>query len=121
MRNVFLQLVYTIKHVQLVWRHDSNLPTKRMKLERVLFSMNAAAILIHPHLWSANTYLCRQQRPSDTKDTATSNTRVMDDNDEIRAIEADHRTGGTKPSRAERIVVCCVELFCLIIRNNLYH
>ena len=29
----------------------------------------------------------------DTKDTAIFNARVMDDNDEMRAIEADHRTG----------------------------
>ena len=32
----------------------------------------------------------------DTKDTATFNTRVMDDNDEVWAIEADHRTGCNK-------------------------
>ena len=51
---------------------------------------------------------CRQKRPSrypltptasaafDTKDTGTFNTRVMDDNDEMWAIEADHRTGWNK-------------------------
>ena len=32
----------------------------------------------------------------DTKDTATFNARVMDDNDEIWAIEAEHRTGWNK-------------------------
>ena len=32
----------------------------------------------------------------DTKDTVTFNPRVMDDNDEIWAIEADHRTGWNK-------------------------
>ena len=32
----------------------------------------------------------------DTKDTATFNDRAMDDNDEIRATEVDHRTGWKK-------------------------
>ena len=44
----------------------------------------------------------------------------MDDKDEIWATEADHRTNGTKRSRAERVVVCCMELFCAIFRNKLY-
>ena len=41
----------------------------------------------------------------DTKDTATFDARVMDDNDEIWTIEVDHN--GIQRSRAERIVACC--------------
>ena len=47
----------------------------------------------------------------DTKDTATFNARVMDDNEEKWTIEADHMKGWNKTSTAERIVACCTELF----------
>ena len=49
----------------------------------------------------------------DTKDKATSDARVMDDNDEIWTIEADHRTGwnetfnsGTYRGMLHRVILC---------------
>ena len=58
----------------------------------------------------------------DTKNTATFNDRTMDDN--LRAMGDRSRSqgqAGTKRLRAERIMVCCMELFCAIIRNKSYH
>ena len=54
----------------------------------------------------------------DIKKTGTFDVLAMGGNGEPWASETDHRTG-TKSSRAERIVVCCMELFCEIIQNKL--
>ena len=54
MRNVFLQFVYIKLNTYSSYghTHDSNLPTDRIRLERVSFLMNAVTILMHPHIWS---------------------------------------------------------------------
>ena len=54
MRQVFLQFVYTKSNTYSSYG-DSNLPTERIKLERVLFLTNTAM---------DNTYLFREKRPS---------------------------------------------------------
>ena len=80
-------------------RHDNIFPTKRTRLECASFSTNTVTIPTHPHIWLVKTHLHRQNR-TDTSDsdsfcrqnTATFDVRAMDDNDEPRATEADHRT-----------------------------
>ena len=50
------------KHVQIVWRHYSILPTERIRLQCASFFTNTVKILIYPHTWSVKTYLCRQKQ-----------------------------------------------------------
>ena len=54
----------------------------------------------------------------DTKKEGIFDGHAMNDNDEPW-LSTFHI--GTKSSRAERIVVCCMKLFWEIIRNTLYH
>ena len=57
----------------------------------------------------------------DTKDTATFDACVMDNNDEMWTIEADHRTGWNKTfeSGTYRGMLCWFFFFCVIMRNKL--
>ena len=100
-------LLHKIRHALLVWRHDNNLPIKRIRPERVSF-------LIYSDDPDTSAYMVGQNIPLptetieqipltptasaavDNKDTATFNVRAMDDNDEIWATKADHRTGWNK-------------------------
>ena len=54
----------------------------------------------------------------DTKKEGIFDGDAMDDNDEPLLSGPITRQAGTKSSRSERIVVCCMELFCGIIRNK---
>ena len=127
MRNVFLQLVFTNSNTYSSYGHKTaTYPTVRIKLERVLFLTNTATILIRPRIWLDNTYLFREKRPTasaavGTKDTATFNARVVDYNDEIWAMEADHRTGWNKTFNSGTYRDMLYGLFCVIIRNKLAH
>ena len=56
--------LHKIRHVQVVWRHANNMPTKRIRLECVSSSTNTVTILIHPHIWLVTTCLCRQKEPN---------------------------------------------------------
>ena len=47
--------LHKIRHVQLIWRHDSILQTERIRPECVSFLMNTVTILIHPHIWLVKT------------------------------------------------------------------
>ena len=97
-----------IRHVQLVWRHDNIFPTKRTRLECVLFSTNTVMILVHPPIWSVKTYnyqrnqLNRHLWLRQPPPLLTSRKGVyfvdhaMDDNDEPWLSETDHRTGWNK-------------------------
>ena len=94
---------HKIRHVQLVWRHDNNLPTKRIRLECVSFLTNTVTILIHPREWLSKRASADRSDRTDTLDSdiirrrdTKNNDRAMDDNDEIWATEADHRTGWNK-------------------------
>ena len=97
-----------IRHVQLVWRHDNIFPTKRTRLECVLFSTTTVMILVHPPIWSVKTYnyqrnqLNRHLWLRQPPPLLTSRKGVyfvdhaMDDNDEPWLSETDHRTGWNK-------------------------
>ena len=102
-------LLHKIRHVQLVWRHDNNLPSKQANQAGVCFVLNKNSD--DP---DTSTYMVGQNVPLptetteqipltptataavDTKNTATFNDRAMDDNDEPCATEADHRAGWNK-------------------------
>ena len=87
-----------------MWPHDRNLPTERINLHRVLFLTNTdtSARMVGQHVPLVGE--ATEQVPFtptasatvDTKDTATFDARLMDDNDEIWTIEVDHRTGWNK-------------------------
>ena len=99
---------HKIRHVQLVWRHDNNQSNQANQV--------GARFVLNAYSDDPDTSACMvglniplptettEQIPLtptasatvDTKDPATSDTRVMDDNDEIWTIEADHRTGWHK-------------------------
>ena len=83
--------LHKIKHVQLVWPHDSNLPTERIKLERV-FVLNeysddpdTSACMVGQHVpppGEATEQVSLTPTASaaiNTKDTAAFNARVMAD------------------------------------------
>ena len=100
--------LHKTRHAQLVWRHDNILPAKRIRPECVSFLTNTVTIQIHPHLWLVKTVpkptesteqVPLTPTPSaavEIKNTANSNDRAIDDNNEIWATEADHRTGWNK-------------------------
>ena len=115
-------------HVQLVWRHDNIFPTRRLRPECVSLSTNTVTIPIHPHVWLVKTYhradtfdsdsfrRCRHQEHSYFRRKRHGRQR-RDVGDRSRPQDR----LGTKRSRAERIVVCCMELFCATIQKRLYH
>ena len=123
--------LHKLRHVQLILRHDNNLPTKRIRRERVSFLTNTVTVLIHPHIWLVKAYLCRQKRPNRYFDSDSFRRRRHQEHSRFQRSRHGRQrrdygrpkpiTGqnGTKRSRAERIVVCCKELFCAIIRNKL--
>ena len=79
------------------------------------------------------TYICRQKRPNrypwlrQLPPLSTWRTQLLSTFVPWTTMTSHGRpkptTGraGTKSSRAERIVVCCMELFCATIQNRLYH
>ena len=96
MRNVFLQLVYTISNTYS--SHGDTTATCRPK-------ESDSTILICPHTGSVQNVLLPPEATEhipltptasaavDTQSTVNFNHRVMNDNDESWAAEADHRTG----------------------------
>ena len=87
-----------------MWPHDRNVPTERINLQRVLFLTNYSddpdtfAHMVGQHVplpgeaTEQVPFTPTASATVDTKDTATFDDRVMDDNDEIWTIEVDHRT-----------------------------
>ena len=83
----------TIRHVQPVWRHDNNFPTKRYNDDPYI------AKLVGQNRTEATEQIPLTPTASaaiDIKNTATFDDRAMDDNDEPWATEADNRTGWNK-------------------------
>ena len=88
--------------------------------------MNTATILIYPHTWLANNVPlppeATEQIPStpapsaavDSKNTVNFIDRVMNDNDEPWATEADHRTGWNKTFKCGTY---CGMLYGLVLRD----
>ena len=100
--------LHKIRHVQLVWRHDDNLPVNRISSECVSFSTSTVTILIQlPPQYKEHSQFQRSHH-------------VMDDNDEPWATEVDHRTGWNKTFKSGTYRGM-LDLFCATIRNKLYH
>ena len=87
---------------QIVYAKPTIFPTKRTRLERVLFSTTTVTIPIHPHIWLAKTYFYRrnQQLPplsmSRRQVLSTFMPRMTMTNHGPWASETDHRTGWNK-------------------------
>ena len=95
-----------IRHVKIVCRHDNIFPTKRIRLCFVLNDCSddpdtsayvVGLIVPLPKEPAKQTSLSPTASAAvDIKNTATFNDHAMDDNDEISATEADHKTGWNK-------------------------